>query len=190
MIRRVLIPASDGASMSNPNPPPPIPVEYKIDVQTLWAKYQDVVMHFNDLLMRLRSQGLAGIAAVSTLVGIFTREGNSDVSTEWLVATFIFLALALFWIAIWCLDLLYYNRMLMGAVAALIDLEKKSKGLNLDGIDMSTTIAEGFGTKIKYVSIRGVVAFYGIVLFAIVCGVLFSWFMHGIAPDDVDTSSA
>ncbi|HEX3483589.1 MAG TPA: hypothetical protein VHT51_00925 [Micropepsaceae bacterium] len=176
--------------MSDPSPLPPIPVEYKIDVQSLWAKYEDIAMHFNDLLMRLRTQALAGIAAFSTLVGILTKENNGDFSTAWLVASFIFLALALFWIAIWCLDLLYYNRMLMGAVAALLDLEKKSKSANVDGIAMSTHIAQGFGTRIRYVSIGGVVAFYTIVLFAILCGVVFSWYMHGIAPDDIDTTSA
>jgi hypothetical protein len=46
-------------------------VKHEIDVQCLWEKYEDIAMHFNDLLIRLRTQSLAGVAALSALVGIF-----------------------------------------------------------------------------------------------------------------------
>lgn len=80
---------------------------HQINFQELWAKYEDIAIHFNDLLMRLRSQSLAAIAAISTLVGIFTRTDVPNVHLEWLVATFILGALTFFWAAIACLDLLY-----------------------------------------------------------------------------------
>ena len=102
--------------------PPPV------DLQALWAKYEDIAMHFNDLLMRLRSQSLAGIAAVSTLVGLFTKQTGTDVQMGWLVAEALFAAMAIFWIAIWCLDMLYYNRLLIGAVTALKELESQTTG--------------------------------------------------------------
>jgi hypothetical protein len=76
------------------------PTLITIDAQALWAKYEDITMHFNDLLMRLRSQSLAGIAAVSTLVGLFTKEGAADVQLGWMQATGIFIAMAAFWVAI------------------------------------------------------------------------------------------
>jgi hypothetical protein len=66
------------------------PTNYTVNIQSLWEKYEDIAMHFNDLLMRLHTQGLAGIAAVSTLVGIFTKGTASDFQSDWLVATFIF----------------------------------------------------------------------------------------------------
>ncbi len=53
----------------------------EIDVQKLWEKYEDIAMHFNDLLMRLRTQTLAGIAAVSALVGVFAKEGSTRVDS-------------------------------------------------------------------------------------------------------------
>ena len=182
----------DGAPMSNPLPlpsQPPIAIEYKLDIQSLWAKYEDIAMHFNDLLMRLRSQGLAGIAAISTLVGIFTKGGASDLQSDWLAATFVFFALALFWIAIFCLDLFYYNKLLIGAVGALLDLEEKSKHSGFDGLNMSTRIAAEFKVRSRLASFGGVLAFYGIVLFAILCGVLFSWHMDSLTSEP-DTYSA
>lgn len=158
-----------------------IPVENKIDAQTLWAKYEDIAMHFNDLLMRLRSQSLAGIAAISTLVGIFTREGISDIHMDWLVATAMFIAMACFWIAIGCLDLLYYNRLLMGAVAAIIELEGKLKTSRLDGITMSTSIDGEFKHSLinrQLSRFVGVLLFYGIVFVVIVAGAVFSARMY------------
>ena len=166
--------------MSNPSPPTPSTIEFK-DLQVLWAKCEDIAMHFNDLLMRLRSQALAGIAAISTLVGIFTKETTTTIQADWLIATAIFVALAFFWVAIWCLDFLYYNRLLMGAVGALVDLEEKTKLSTLvkfDGINMSTRIVDEFKRKTNYASFGGVFAFYLIVLATIVSGAIFSLHMH------------
>jgi len=40
----------------------------------LWEKYEDIAMHFNDLIIKLRTQALAGVVALSTLVG-FSQSG-------------------------------------------------------------------------------------------------------------------
>ena len=39
----------------------------------VWKKYEEITMHFNDLLMRLRKQALAAVAALATIVGIFSK---------------------------------------------------------------------------------------------------------------------
>ena len=156
-------------------------VKQEIDVQSLWAEYEKIAMHFNDLLMRLRSQSLAGIAAISTVVGIFSKESN--IAMDWLVAQAIFMALGAFWIAVWCLDMLYYNRLLIGAVEALHQLEKQTKAQKtFDGyINMSTLIEAEFLKPVW--SLRrprfiGIVAFYVIVFGLIVAGAVFSWWMR------------
>ena len=131
------------------SPKPPV-IKNEIDIQQLWEKYEDIAMHFNDLLMRLRSQGLAGVAALSTLVGIFAKEQPSSFQIDWLVATFIFIALSVSWVAIGCIDLMYYNRLLMGAVAALVELEERSRDSRIDGINMSTSIVREFAAKPNY----------------------------------------
>ena len=169
--------------MSAHAPSPPL-IKNEINIQKLWEKYEDIAMHFNDLLMRLRSQGLAGVAALSTLVGIFAKQEPSNFQIDWLVAMFIFVALAASWVAIGCIDLLYYNRLLMGAVAALVELEECSKDSRIDGINMSTLIVREFTAKPNYSSFKGVFLFYGIVFMLTVGGIMFSWCMHtsGINP--------
>ena len=106
----------------------------EVNIQSLWEKYEDIAMHFNDLLIRLRTQALAGIAAISTLIGIFTKASPSALQSDWLIAEAIFIALTLFWIAIFCLDFFYYNRLLVGAVAALKDLEAEARSGQFTGI--------------------------------------------------------
>jgi hypothetical protein len=36
----------------------------------VWQKYEDIAMHFNDLLIRLRTQALGAIAALTTIIGV------------------------------------------------------------------------------------------------------------------------
>ena len=84
---------------------PDFPVEtvnYTLNIQILWEKYEDIAMHFNDLLMRLRTQALAGIAAISTLVGIFTKAGTPEFQSDWLIAMYIFVAVSTFYITTVC----------------------------------------------------------------------------------------
>jgi hypothetical protein len=150
-------------------------------IHDLWAKYEDVAMHFNDLLIRLRTQALAGVAAVSTLVGIFTRTDPASIHISWQIATDVFALLIMFWVAIWTIDRCYYNRLLTGAVSALRDIEQKSTKPNPSlAIDLSTQIElhvahpfldkrprwERFHAKI------GVWLFYLIVLGALFAGLL------------------
>jgi hypothetical protein len=156
---------------------------HETDIQRLWAKYEDIAMHFNDLLMRLRTQSLAGVAALSALVGIFSREGIANVRLDWVVAQAIFAAMFGFWIAIWCLDMVYYNRLLSGAVRAIIELEKKTKpDVPFSGeINMSTTIEAQFKMDVLDLQkggYKGVVAFYAIVLAVIVIGFIFAGYMR------------
>lgn len=151
------------------------------DIQMLWAKYEDIAMHFNDLLMRLRSQSLAGIAAVSTLVGMFTKTGVTEAKVEWMAATAIFVAMFFFWIAIFCLDIFYYSRLLVGAVSAITELESKSASGAAIGINMSTLIEVEFRSpslRGKISIFKGVLWFYAIVLGVIMAGAIFSVRMY------------
>lgn len=146
----------------------------KLNAQKLWAKYEDIAMHFNDLLMRLRSQSLAGIAAISTLVGIFTKSQVADIRIDWMIALCMFTGASLFWVAIWCIDFLYYNRLLLGAVAALRQLENEiQSGRVPTEINMSTYIEAEFSRSLvikNFLRFRGILLFYAIVLFALTFG--------------------
>jgi hypothetical protein len=45
-----------------PQPPPVIPAARDFDLFELWKEYEGLSQHFNDRLMRLRSQSLAAVA--------------------------------------------------------------------------------------------------------------------------------
>lgn len=156
----------------------------QLNAQELWVKYEDIAMHFNDLLMRLRSQSLAGIAALSTIVGVLANAKEASLNVSWLVATMIFVAMVLIWIAIWCLDFFYYNRLLVGAVNAITQIESETKaGKNLaDGINLSTLIEGEFKNRALrsdiFVPFKGVLLFYGIVLATLVSGAVLGVVMH------------
>lgn len=108
----------------------------------LWKEYEMVAMHFNDLIIKLRSQSLGAVAAFATLATVVTRN-TTAYELRWGLLTGAFLLLSMFWVAIWVLDLGYYNRLLQGAVDALLTIESQSKGSkSVDRIELSTKIDE------------------------------------------------
>src|SRR5438093_1557838 len=122
---------------STDGPPPDAAAFSTFEV---WKQYQVVAMHFNDLLMRLRSQSLAAVAGISAVTGVIIRAGIEP-PMRWSALAAVFLFLSLFWLAIWILDFCYYNRLLVGAVDALIEIEKQSAaGNRLDQLVLSTRI--------------------------------------------------
>lgn len=97
-------------------------------------------MHFNDLIIKLRSQSLGAVAAFATLAGIIAKS-DTKLELRWGLLTGTFTLLSMFWVAIWLLDLGYYNRLLAGAVDALLAIESESQGSKLvDRIELSTKI--------------------------------------------------
>ena len=49
------------------------PTDQGWPIYDLWTKYEDIAMHFNDLLIKLRTQALAAVAALTTLSGFLQR---------------------------------------------------------------------------------------------------------------------
>ena len=96
-----------------------------INIFELWKEYERVAMHFNELLIKLRTQALGGVAVIAALVGFLSR-GEALVEFRWGILSGVFFMLTIFWIAIWCLDFRYYNRLLLGAVDELLRLERES----------------------------------------------------------------
>jgi hypothetical protein len=105
----------------------------------MWEKYEEVAMHFNDLILRLRVQVLGGVTAVFALSGIAVNFAARPATPEqWdvIFGTLLFLIAA--WVAIAILDLCYYHTLLLGAVDALLELEENSN------IVLSTRIEKRF----------------------------------------------
>jgi hypothetical protein len=145
----------------------------------VWSKYEEIAMHFNDLIMRLRTQALGAVAALATIIGIFARRGT-DQHTIWEIVSTAFAILSIFWIAIWTIDFWYYNRLLQGAVVSLLNIEKQSKErLRIKYIDMSSTIEEGVAGCLPKNPMAGKLsigrwAFYILVALALLGGFGFS----------------
>src|SRR3954468_4773331 len=100
--------------------------------------------------MRLRSQSLAAIGTLAGVAGYaFKGEAGAAATTNWNALTAAFGALSVFRIAIWVLDFMYYNRLLLGAVNALIKIEDASaKGkTTLDQLQLSHQIEDAVGNK-------------------------------------------
>lgn len=160
-------------------------------IRELWEKYEDIAMHFNDLIMRLRTQALGAVAALSTLVGLLAKADLGASGSTWEVAGLVFAGLGVFWVAIWILDFWYYNQLLIGAVTALMELEKESAtSATISRIRMSTLIEEAVYKRPHFeYSIRERLrlagprwAFYGLVFFALVGGAFFSFYEQAHLP--------
>jgi hypothetical protein len=82
-----------------------------------------------------------------------------------------FLLLCLIWVAIWVLDFSYYNRLLIGAVNALVDLEAQSKdSAQVVGLTLSTEIEKAVRKRAPREGTSGRWWFYSLVMFALVMG--------------------
>lgn len=118
------------------------------DLFTVWKEYETIAMHFNDLLLKIRTQSLAAVAAFATVAGVLLRGDNITPQLRWGALSAVFLALCVFWLAIWILDFAYYNRLLLGAVKALTWIEKESKkGNRTSGIYISTLIEQAVARR-------------------------------------------
>lgn len=130
----------------------------------VWKTYEDVAMHFNDLLIKLRVQALAGVAALAVLASIVGNVKTYSFQGTWIVASACFMGLMFIWVAIWLLDRLYYNRLLIGSVAAIAELEELSKSSqSVKELNLSAHIERAVSGKSARPKLWGVTAFYSIV---------------------------
>jgi hypothetical protein len=157
----------------------------------LWNKYEDVAIHFNTLIMQLRTQALAAVAGVVTIAGLaISFAGKSARATEWhiLFGTILFLTLA--WIALAILDIFYYDELLKGAVTALLEHEaatsvldnagnpmKDKSGKNIPAIILSTRINQAVPP-----TLYPIWSFYGLVLAGLLFGLGYTGFQFFRSP--------
>lgn len=147
----------------------------------LWKEYEQVAMHFNELLMRLRTQSLGAVGAFATVAGVMLKGESISRQLRWGALAGVFAILTIFWIAIWILDFAYYNRLLLGAVKALLVLEEQSKlGVAASSISLSTEIetavkhTDPFFSREYWSKAKGRWTFYSLVFVVLVIGTLIS----------------
>lgn len=146
------------------------------DLFEAWKEYEKIAMHFNDLLIKLRTQSLAAVAAFATVAGVLLKGDAIGEKLRWGTLAAVFTVLCLLWIAIWILDFTYYNRLLLGAVQSLVKLEKASQlGTRTDSLflsaDIEAVVAKGDGWSWNSLNkAKGRWAFYIIVFLLLAAG--------------------
>ena len=100
------------------------------DVLELWKKYEDVAMHFNDLLMRWRLQAMGGLAGLVTLAGFVVGDA-ATLDARYRAMLILSGVLTFGWVGVALIDLFYYRRLLRGAVNALLAIEKSHPTITL-----------------------------------------------------------
>lgn len=149
---------------------------------TVWKEYERIAMHFNELIIQLRIRALGGVAAISALVGFFSK-GEKPEDFQWGILAAVLVILIFVWIAIWVLDIRYYNRLLLGAVRAILEVEKASKTkTRIIEINLShrieETVAGNFAGLRKEPFWSGRQCFYWVVLIALILSAYFSLRQH------------
>ncbi|MEP4052395.1 MAG: hypothetical protein ABJN22_09130 [Litorimonas sp.] len=143
----------------------------------LWIEYEKIAMHFNELLMQLRPRALAGVGAVVTLSGVFATESDGF---NWTLIAFVSFFLLFIWIGIFVIDKYYYDRLLSGAVAPILELEKTAEVDN-HRILMSTKIRDKVRNgRENSGATKAVTAFYFIVGGLLIFIFVLSLSMNGV----------
>jgi hypothetical protein len=135
------------------------------DVLAQWAKYEEIAMHFNSLILQFRLQSVGGLATLTTVALVATEKAAPAVRRRSLIR--VNLMMLFLWIGLCVLDLGYYNELLRGAVDGLKAFEAANPSVQL-----STTIATtvSWGTALPRV-------FYGVVFLVLGFGLL--WLFCG-----------
>lgn len=144
--------------------------QHGLNIFEVWKEYEAVASHFNELLIRLRTQPLGGVAAIAAVAAVVVK-GDIGSTLRWGVLAAAFALLLVFWIAVWILDVGYYNRLLLGAVEAILEIEKVSQeGKPINEIILSTRIEEvATGKKaFNQSSLIPVKRFYTVVLLGLI----------------------
>lgn len=154
--------------------------KFHLDV---WEKHEQIAMHFNDLIIKVRIQALGAIAALITIGGVLLKTVPPEPHLPWGLIATVLAVLFAFWIAIWLLDFIYYNRLLAGAVDSILALED---AINADAkitFTMSHKIESAvLGNHSNKDPLIGPLLFYSIVSVVLLAGVAYSWWRFACAP--------
>jgi hypothetical protein len=131
------------------------PPTYDAETVALWRHYEDIAMHFNSLIMQFRLQVIGGAGAIGTLASYLIGEKVSPGQQDWLRAL-VSSGLWLLILSAAILDVGYYNRLLRGAVNALLDFEKRHPEIQMS-TEIERTVAGGRrAVNVSYALMLGV----------------------------------
>jgi len=133
----------------------------------VWKEYEVIAMHFNGLLMQLRLRALAAVGLIVTIAGVIAKSDTGEVNWT-IIAITSFVVLGA-WTATFILDTFYYNKLLIGAVEAIAEIEALDDDPKVP-INISTFIQRKAPLEVGRDSIPAVNMYYlfvGLVLTAL-----------------------
>jgi len=147
-------------------------------IMSAWTKIVDTQMHFNEMVMKVRSLAITlilaafGAAAYSVQAPLFLGVYGAHVH----IAFFIIIFGLTGWVALWVMDLGHFHKLLRGAVTKGMALENEYKDHALVGglLGMTTAISSESRTLlgIKVSAGKKIGIFYAVVF---ISGVSFCW---------------
>ena len=149
----------------------------KYPIFDVWKEYEEIAMHFNNLIVQLRLRALGRVAVILTVFG-FAFRGDLGASSAWGLLAVVIILLSVAWVAVWILDMRYYNRLLRGAVLAIIEIERLStEGKEVKELNLSRWVEKSVrGDKELKGKLAAPIArnaFYGIIILALMGTFLF-----------------
>lgn len=149
----------------------------------VWKEYEKIAMHFNELLIQLRTRALGGIAVITALVSVLSK-GETASDFRWSVLSAVLFILTLVWIAIWIIDVKYYRRLLYGSVRAVLEIEAISNSHKVvNSLRMSHRIKEAIESgrqepAAKHLWSDAIAWFYTVILVSLIAGMYISLDQH------------
>ncbi len=134
----------------------------------LWFHYEEIAMHFNELIIQYRLQLMGGIGSIGALSGYFIGSKVDSAEMRHKLRAFIATGILLLLLAAWNLDINYYNNLLRGAVDALIQFERDHPEIN-----MSTSIKARF----TYSATSTIYITYLIIAIPLMIFAIWSWWV-------------
>jgi hypothetical protein len=144
-------------------------------IVNLWWHYEEIAMHFNELIMQYRLQLMGGAGAIGAISSYFIGSHVQKPERRHTIRAYVATVMIMLLIAASLLDLLYYNELLQGAVDALKKFEMEHPE-----IYMSTLIEHRFKDPISGETSRGteiIYYVYGIIIIPLALFTIWSWYV-------------
>ena len=132
----------------------------------LWFHYEEIAMHFNQLIMQYRLQLMGGAGAIGAISSYLIGGKIENVAKRHELRVIISFGMLTLVCAAAVLDLAYYHQLLQGAVKALLEFEAARSELN-----MSTLIHREIGDR----GVSIILCVYLSFIIPLFCFTLYSW---------------
>jgi hypothetical protein len=140
--------------------------ELSSNVINLWYHYEQVAMHFNELIIQYRLHLMGGLGTIGALSGYLIGGKVDDPQMRNWLRALVSTGLLMLLVAAASLDLFYYDQLLQGAVDALVEFESKHPP-----IDLSTLIEK----KVTYRGMIPIYFTYGLIFISLFGFTVWSW---------------